>query len=267
MSPFEIYLRTGRITPKPEVKINYRHDEETGEFARRNEGRYWGPGGSIYDNHSANRMARRPPKNGGGYGGFGGGGGGFGGGGASGSWDAPKPKPEARQAPNRHSAKAPPVIAARTTGQAPQRPRPFTPVQKNGYTYQIDDLHRSRDINGELQNGPPGERSRRTGLQAGRPDRRPTDDGGHYIARRFNGPRDAFNHFAQDRNFNRGAYREMERLWAMEIAAGRKVNVRITPKYHGDSQRPSSIRVISTINGKKVIRNFPNEPSGGRNGR
>ena len=66
-------------------------------------------------------------------------------------------------------------------------------------------------------------------LQAGR--LRATDDGGHYIARRFNGPTDAFNHFAQNANFNRGGYRALEDRWAKAIRDGKKVRVKIIPFY------------------------------------
>jgi hypothetical protein len=103
--------------------------------------------------------------------------------------------------------------------------------------------------------------------QAGGADRRPTDEGGHYIAARFNGPSDAFNHFAQDRNFNRGAYREMERGWGKELAAGRRVHVRIVPEYHGDSRRPYRIVVRWTVNGRQKTKIFGNAQGGGLNGR
>ncbi|WP_254602633.1 DNA/RNA non-specific endonuclease [Sphingomonas bacterium] len=53
-------------------------------------------------------------------------------------------------------------------------------------------------------------RSKTNQREASKPDRLRTDDGGHFIAARFNGPSDKINHFAQDANFNRGAYRVME---------------------------------------------------------
>lgn len=254
MSDFEFYLRTGcyrgpNLTDtSPEQKFNPWHDPEDGRFTFRNGGRHYGPGST-----------------------FRGGGGSVGGAGATGSWDIPKPQPKPERTPNGKPDKILAQLAARTTAQSPARmphaPRPFVPIQRNGYTYQIGVLRRPRDISGDLQNGPHERRSRRAQLQAGGTERRPTDDGGHYIARRFNGPRDAFNHFAQDRNFNRGAYREMESEWGREIASGRKVHVRIIPRYRDDSQRPSSIRVISTIGSERIIRDFPNEPSGGQHGR
>jgi hypothetical protein len=257
MSPFEIYLRTGLIVPPPEAKFNPWHDVETGRFTFRNQGRYYGPdGGSGYS----------------GYGGRG-----FGGGGASGSWDAPKPRPSPAAKPAaRPKAKAPPPVRAQppavvTATQAalstPRSPDPVREATRNDYHFKLDSSDRPREISGDLQHGPTASRSRRVQTQAGDTDRRATDEGGHYIASRFNGPSDAFNHFAQDRNFNRGAYREMERGWGRELAAGRRVHVRIVPEYLGNSKRPFAIRVSWTINGREFVRDFPNEPSGGRNER
>ena len=90
-------------------------------------------------------------------------------------------------------------------------------------------------------------------------DRRSSDDGGHYIARRFNGPREAFNHFAQDANFNRGGYRALEDEWAGAKRGGKHVWVKIVPVYEGSSQRPSAINVWFTIDGNLKSQQFPNE--------
>jgi hypothetical protein len=109
-----------------------------------------------------------------------------------------------------------------------------------------------------LDNAP---RSRRSQRQAGRPDRRTTDDGGHYIAPRFGGPTEAFNHFAQDRNFNRGKYRTLEDQWARELRAGKRVDVRIIPSYEGSSRRPSFINVWFWIDGERQSLKLPNQSS------
>lgn len=101
-------------------------------------------------------------------------------------------------------------------------------------------------------------RSRSTQARAGLPDRRPRDDGGHYIARRFNGPSEAFNHFAQDASFNRGSYRALEDQWARATREGKRVAVMIAPVYEG-SQRPSHINVWFWIDGKRQSLKFPNE--------
>lgn len=111
-------------------------------------------------------------------------------------------------------------------------------------------------------------RSRRNQARAGGADRRPTDDGGHYIAARFNGPREAFNHFAQDANFNRGAYRAMEDGWDKHVLAKRKVFINIRPHFKGVSKRPYHITVAWSVDGgKPEVEEFPNEPRGARRGK
>jgi hypothetical protein len=89
-----------------------------------------------------------------------------------------------------------------------------------------------------------------------------TDDGGHYIAVRFNGPTDTFNHFAQDANFNRGGYRILEDRWAQDIKAGKQVYVSITPTYTGSSRRPATINVVYSVNGQRGFQDFPNISKG-----
>jgi hypothetical protein len=100
----------------------------------------------------------------------------------------------------------------------------------------------------ELRNGKRGEIQRRA-----------SDDGGHYIASRFNGPTEAFNHFAQDANFNRGGYRVLEDEWARDKRAGRAVAVKIVPRFDGTSVRPSVIDVWWTVDGEGKSLKFPNE--------
>jgi hypothetical protein len=110
-------------------------------------------------------------------------------------------------------------------------------------------------------------RSRTAQARAGGADRRSVDDGGHYIAARFNGPTDAFNHFAQDANFNRGDYRSLEDQWAMAKRSGRDVTVMIVPGYAAGSKRPAIIDVSFTITGHKQSVKFANEPKEKRRGK
>jgi hypothetical protein len=127
----------------------------------------------------------------------------------------------------------------------------------NGYRYNSDVLLRARRVDGELRlRREP--RSRSAQANAVKPDRRNTDDGGHYIAARFNGPRAAFNHFAQNANFNRGAYRALENGWAKAIKSGERVFVDIVPHYRGTSMRPYRL-VVTLVGGRKLVQEFPNE--------
>ncbi|UAK26467.1 DNA/RNA non-specific endonuclease [Sphingomonas nostoxanthinifaciens] len=113
----------------------------------------------------------------------------------------------------------------------------------------------------------PGQRSRSAQASAGGSDRLPTDDGGHYIAVRFNGPSDTFNHFAQDANFNRGGYRVLESEWAKDIKQGKQVYVAIVPVYMGSSKRPRTLAVESVVDGVASLRLFQNSSKGKSHGK
>ncbi|KAA9014990.1 LysM peptidoglycan-binding domain-containing protein [Sphingobium limneticum] len=138
---------------------------------------------------------------------------------------------------------------------------------KNGYDFHIDVIARSRRIFGPLSLAVSPVRSRHNQAQAGKPNRLGDDDGGHFIAARFNGPSDSFNHFAQNSNFNRGSYRVMEDLWAKELRAKHKVFVDIEPLYHGASKRPYQLNVYWEVDGKKFRKKFPNEAKGAKDGK
>lgn len=243
---FLFWIRTGRRMAEPfaaqvERKFNPWHDPRNGQFT-------FGPGGADFQ----------------------GGGGRTGGAGASGAWDRSAPA-TARQA-SAGTARAgekdkgaadrrQPIgrsdaarleqlrraAAAAKHGRFPSRPRRV--VERNGYRYAIDPANRTLHASGSLSFGPMSPRSRTVQARAGGADRRAGDDGGHYIARRFNGPSDAFNHFAQSAQFNRGSYRALEDSWARALRQGKSVFVQIAPHYQGRSQRPAWLRVTWTVDG------------------
>ena len=138
---------------------------------------------------------------------------------------------------------------------------PLRTEVRNGYTYTIDSRDRTVKVSGALTVAAQPTRSRTAQARAGGSERRSSDDGGHYIAARFNGPTEAFNHFAQDANFNRGSYRALEDQWAKAKRAGKKVTVRIVPYYARSSIRPSTIDVWFTIDGHEESLKFPNGPA------
>ncbi len=138
-------------------------------------------------------------------------------------------------------------------------PQNWQVVSKNGYKFSIDAIDRVQAVNGELGSGSAQNRSRKNQSEAGGNERRPLDDGGHYIAPRFGGPTDAINHFAQDRNFNRGAYRALEGQWATAQQNKTKVWVDIRPYYKGLSVRPYKIVVRYKMDNVLFKKEFPNE--------
>lgn len=248
-SAFEIFLRTGRRaapTAGFETKFNPWHDPEDGRFTFAGQGRYF-PGRTRSHHNSPSTSIQ-------------GRGGGFGGGGASGSWEPTSRPGQTKPRPvlTRRTPRS--TTAAYRQGNPSDEPR--LTIRKNGYDFSIDAHVRTRQISGELTLQSQS-RSKRAQADAGKPDRRITDDGGHYIASRFNGPREWFNHFAQDANFNRGAYRALEDEWAKAIRSGKRVYVDIVPHYQGTSMRPQRLDVTWTIDGQRYFREFPNERQGG----
>ena len=273
MSAFEMYLRTGRrpSSAAVEIKFNPWHDPEDGRFTMRGQGRYFG--------RAAQSERRDHPRafygHGGNFGGGGGGasagaswdqkpkrvqpnlgrgGGSIGGGGATGSWSSSAQRVSEPRLPAAPPFRPTGAISRGATSSSEAR----MTLRKNGYTFAIDAHARTRQATGEihLQSQP---RSRLAQANAGNPDRRASDDGGHFIAARFNGPRDWFNHFAQDANFNRGAYRALEGQWAKAVQDGKRVFVDIVPYYRGTSMRPYKLIVTWIFGGNEAVREFPNE--------
>jgi hypothetical protein len=153
---------------------------------------------------------------------------------------------------------ATPISEGRSAGLAPASASHSEHIVKNGYRYDYDEHKRPTRISGQLMLNDDQRRSKTAQAKAGGADRRTTDDGGHYIARRFNGPRDVFNHFAQDSKFNRGAYRVIEDRLAKAVRSGHEVFIDIIAHYPGASQRPSSIHVKYVIDGEATTQQFFN---------
>lgn len=219
---------------------------------------------------SPRTSAQRPTSNirwgGGGF--TGGGRGSFGGAGASGDWGIDPPKQQTGSTASASAAKNPqsPLQITRTF-QHPAAAKPLRREVRNGYEYQIDETGRTRRVSGTLKLTDKQVRSKTAQAQAGGADRRPTDDGGHYIAARFDGPTEAFNHFAQDANFNRGRYRALEDQWARAKRAGNNVTVKLVPSYDVISKRPAEIDISFTINGHAESVKLANEPKGKHRGK
>ncbi|WP_439485866.1 DNA/RNA non-specific endonuclease [Blastomonas fulva] len=240
-SAFSTWVRTGRWPI--EKKFNPWHDPENGQFTHAGSGRYFSRG---------NNTAR-----------------GFGGGGASGKINTETTDKNQRETVRRAARTKPkratiePITtrsepAARSNNSLPVGQQ-NTVITRNGYRYEIDKAKRTRKVSGTVTENPEQRRSDKEQARAGGTDRRPTDHGGHFIARRFNGPTEAFNHFAQDADFNRGRYQAMENQWARGIRRGERVTVRIVPVYEGNSRRPSVLNIWYTIGRNTYSIKLPNE--------
>jgi hypothetical protein len=278
-SAFSIWLRTGRWpcatgdAEQIERKYNHWHDPADGRFTFSGMGRHDG-------SWSAGDFS-------------GGGGGRFGGGGAGGAWQKPAPhapvlkRPSPKTPPRRPATpkraaipsgiikpdavrpkKVPPAArVAASPGKARAADphgasTPYRRIVRNGYEFHLDRNEQVRLVRGELYLSPTRLRSRNAQRRAGGTDRQPRDDGGHYIAPRFGGPTDAFNHFAHDSNINRGAYRVIEDQWAKALRQGKHVFVIIRPQYNSNTSRPSGIEVWYSIDGNQKTILLKNERGG-----
>lgn len=135
-------------------------------------------------------------------------------------------------------------------------------ARANGYDYEFDSNSRIDNVEGDL-NREDGIRNRAHQSGAGGADRLPDDDGGHIVGNRFNPPGDEFNYVAQNSNFNRGSYRQLENEWAQLLADGHTVHVRWDFEYSGDSQRPNGFNVTYNVDdGEPVVRQFQNRHGG-----
>ena len=265
---FSGYLRTGRIATSLragiEKKFNPWHDPEDGRFTFDNSGNYFGGGGSYGGaGASGGWSTPSPPGGGGSFGGAGA----FGGPEAfpdSGGQAAKQNRSKVRQGKKKPPG-APMAAAALNAAQPASDSSSQAVVEKNGYTYRLDEVNgkqRTAEASGQLDLSETAKRSRSAQAAAGGEDRLETDDGGHFIASRFNGPGDWFNHFAQNANFNRGAYRDLENGWAKSLKDGHQVFVDIVPHYQGGSTRPDSLRVTWYVDGAKSLKVFRNAKGG-----
>ncbi len=57
---------------------------------------------------------------------------------------------------------------------------------------------------------------------------------------------------------NQSSYRKLEIEWKIALKAGQEVYVNITPKYKGNSLRPTEFIVNYTIDGKNIRRRLSN---------
>ena len=120
-----------------------------------------------------------------------------------------------------HGGRMPPN-PAKPPSVAEQISATYRRIFANGYLYELDFIDRFKRVTGTLTQNRAQGRAPKTQKLAGVPDRLPKDHGGHVIARRFNGPKEWFNHFAQDSSFNRGAYAKLENSWDRAMNIGHK---------------------------------------------
>jgi filamentous hemagglutinin len=131
----------------------------------------------------------------------------------------------------------------------------------NGYTYKTDNLGRIKSVEGELILSK-ADRAKYQQNKVGKSGNA-GDEGGHLIASIFNGPGEKLNLVPMNGNFNKGAFRDMERMLADAVTAGKKVEVKIEIQYGSSGGRPDGFLARYIIDGgREVIKAFKNNPGG-----
>ncbi|MDQ0221031.1 hypothetical protein J2S21_004189 [Peribacillus cavernae] len=138
------------------------------------------------------------------------------------------------------------------------RLKPNIKYNSNGYDYSTDGLGRINSAKGKLQLGE-GNRNTTHQIKTGGEDRKQGDHGGHLIAHIFGGSGLVDNMVPMNGKLvNQGYYRQLEISWKTAIEAGQEVIVNVTPKYKGDSLRPTEFVVKYTIDGKEIRKRLDN---------
>lgn len=131
----------------------------------------------------------------------------------------------------------------------------------NGYTYETDAQGRIISAEGKLKLKDKN-RKRRTindPMQSiGRGSEKEGDDKGHIIGDRFDGSNKLDNLFPQNSHLNRGKYNAFEKSLAQAISQGKAVFVKIDLLYGTNTNRPTQILAVTTINGRRRIEYFDN---------
>jgi hypothetical protein len=155
------------------------------------------------------------------------------------------------------------LLSGSTTGTsvATGRLEPNTIYNERGYMFQTDEAGRLEKASGslDLESGARNEYAQRS---VGGTDRLSTDQGGHLIGARFNGPGDYVNLVPQNANLNMGAWKAMENSWAAALTNGGSVDVSVSAVYETGSARPIGFDVNWTVDGVPYHRAFANAPGG-----
>jgi predicted ribonuclease toxin of YeeF-YezG toxin-antitoxin module len=131
-----------------------------------------------------------------------------------------------------------------------------------GYVFKTDKLGRINNVDAELT-AKNAKRNSYAQRKVGGEDREANDQGGHLIASIFGGSGNIDNLVPMNQNLNQGEWKKMENKWAKALEDNQKVQVKIKPKYKGDSQRPNKFEVRYKIGNEEWVDNeFKNNPGG-----
>lgn len=126
-------------------------------------------------------------------------------------------------------------------------------MKVDDYSYFTDEAGRVNKVSGELKLETKDRNVYQQGKSVDIKDGIKGDDqGGHIIARVFNGPGEQINYVPQTAKLNNGEWKSMEKKWKDALSEGKKVEVDIKINY-ADNLRPTDFDVtyiIKTSDGK-----------------
>lgn len=125
--------------------------------------------------------------------------------------------------------------------------------------YQYSENELGKSASGSLILSDNGIRNQKAQLEAGGEDRKDDDDGGHLIGTRFEGSPELENIDAQNRNVNRGNFKQQENNWAEHLKQDEKVFVNIDTYKTNGSDRPEAYMgysIIEDTDGNRKVEAF-----------
>ena len=122
------------------------------------------------------------------------------------------------------------------------------------YSYFTDEAGRVNKVNGELKLETKDRNVYQQGKSVDIKDGIKGDDqGGHIIARVFNGPGEQINYVPQTAKLNNGEWKSMEKKWKDALSEGKKVEVDIQIIYDSNSKRPKRFLVEYKISNEPTV--------------
>ncbi len=130
----------------------------------------------------------------------------------------------------------------------------------NGYHFQTDDFGRIETVRGILHLRDRDRMAITDKIEdIGWGYELETDDRGHIIGDRFDGPNRLENLIPQDFSINRGEYNSFEKELADAVSDKKEVYLQVELAYPDDSFRPEELVATYTIDGETFERHFPNQ--------
>ena len=135
---------------------------------------------------------------------------------------------------------------------------PDTEYTVNGNTYRTDENGNKISCDSKPELCEDGKRNTVEQGKSGGEDRKEGDQGGHIIARILGGAEGEENLVPMRETINKGDYKKMELEIKKALEEGKDVDIHIELEYD-DSARPTKIKALYTIDGKKTEVIFDNE--------